>query len=57
MSDDASIRRSKRTPIPKRNFKLLDDDYQQDKSKEPTKKKERKVGKGNVMSYKNFSPF
>merc|ERR1711890_22036 len=36
-SDDASVRRSKRTPIPKRSFKLIDD-YA---SKGPAKKKFR----------------
>jgi len=40
--DDASSkRRSKRTPIPKRNFKLVDN-YQDSSSKEPSKKKDRK---------------
>merc|ERR1712183_1087287 len=34
--DDLSIRRSKRTPVPKRSFKLIDDF---DSKKEPTKKK------------------
>ena len=47
MSDDSNIRRSKRTPVPKRNFKLIDDDFKKTpkEQKQPTKKKERK-GRG-----------
>lgn len=40
-SDDSSIRRSKRTPVPKRNFKLIDD-FDNKKEQTPKKKKERK---------------
>ena len=49
MSDDSNIRRSKRTPIPKRNFKLIDEDFKKTpkEQKQPAKKKERK-GRGTV---------
>ena len=45
MSDDSNIRRSKRTPVPKRNFKLIDEDFKKapKEQKQPAKKKEHKI--------------